>query len=139
MQILKSLLWSLTFPVAALVGQVVGYLLGEVLFFIYNNVMFLNIPDVLNQIAPVIIGGLVGGFAAAEIINRYAHPIHLVALMIVPSIILAVASAGTVIGYLEDGAFINSLGMLISNFTMITIFYRMVRDKNGSQELETSP
>ena len=135
MQILKSLLWSLTFPVAALVGQVVGYLLGEVLYFIYNNVMFLNIPQILNQIAPVIIGGLVGGYIAAEVINRYAHPVHLVALLVVPSLILAVASAGTVIGYMEDGVLIDSVGMLISNLAMITIFYRMVRDEISSQDL----
>ena len=87
MQILKSLLWSLAFPVAAVVGQVVGYLLGEVLYFIYNNVMFLNIPQIMNQIAPVIIGGLTGGYIAAEVINRYAHPVHLVALLVVPSLI----------------------------------------------------
>lgn len=135
MQILKSLLWSLTFPVAALVGQVVGYLLGEVLYFIYNNVMFLNIPQILNQIAPVIIGGLVGGYMAAEVINRYAHPVHLVALLVVPSLILAVASAGTVIGYMEDEVLIDSVGMLISNLAMITIFYRMVRDEISSQDL----
>ena len=135
MQILKSLLWSLTFPVAALVGQVVGYLLGEVLYFIYNNVMFLNIPQILNQIAAVTIGGLVGGYIAAEVINRYAHPVHLVALLVVPSLILAVASAGTVIGYMEDGVLIDSVGMLISNLAMITIFYRMVRDEISSQDL----
>ena len=135
MQIFKSLLWSLTFPVAALGGQVVGYLLGEVLYFTYNNVMFLNIPQIVNQIAPVIIGGLVGGYMAAEVINRYAHPIHLVALMVVPSLILTVASAGTVIGYLEDGGLIDSVGMLLSNLAMITIFYRMVRDEISSQDL----
>jgi|SaaInlStandDraft_1057018.scaffolds.fasta_scaffold246312_2 hypothetical protein len=135
MQILKSLLWSLTFPIAALIGQVVGYLLGEVLYFIYNNVMFLNIPQILNQIAPVIIGGLIGGYMAAEVINRYAHPVHLVALLVVPSLILAVASAGIVIGYLEDGVLIDSVGMLISNLAMITIFYRMVRNEISSQDL----
>ena len=138
MQILKSLLWSLAFPVAAVVGQVVGYLVGAVLYFIYNNVMFLNIPQIMNQIAPVIIGGLTGGYIAAEVINRYAHPVHLVALLVVPSLIIAVASAGTVIGYLQDGGLIDSVGMLLSNLATITIFYRMVRDEISSRDLQTA-
>jgi len=134
MKILKSLLWSLTFPIAALVGQVIGNLLGEFLYFMYIDVMARNIPDILNQIAPVLIGGAVGGAAAAGVINRYAHPVHLAALMILPTIILAASSAGVVMKYIEGRGFIDSLGMLMANVAMITIFYRLVRGKDNSTE-----
>ena len=137
MQILKSLLWSLTFPVTALIGQVIGHWIGDVLYRFYNDSWHLNL-SVLNETAPVIISGLVGGFVAAELINRHSHPIHLGTLMVIPSMIIALTSWATMLAYIESGD-LEKGAMLVSNLAMITIFYRMVRAKHESTELEISP
>jgi len=55
---LISLLVSLVFIPVAVLAQYIGLYLGKILYFIYEKIMFLNMPDFLLIIAPLAISGL---------------------------------------------------------------------------------
>ena len=66
-QLLKELLASIVCALLLLPGAFIGVALGMLLYFIYNYVMFLSIPDWLNIFAPSFIGGLIAGVGSVYI------------------------------------------------------------------------
>ena len=59
---LISFLISLIFIPVAILGQFLGLYLGKLLYFIYEKVMFLNIPSFISDIAPAVISGAIAGY-----------------------------------------------------------------------------
>ena len=59
---LISFLISLIFIPLAILGQFLGLYVGKLLYFIYEKVMFLNIPSFISDIAPAVISGAIAGY-----------------------------------------------------------------------------
>ena len=63
---LLSILVSLVFLPIAVLTQYIGFYFGKILYFIYENIMFLNMPQFLINIAPLVISGFLAGYIAAK-------------------------------------------------------------------------
>lgn len=95
-EISASILCALLLLPAAFIGVVIGMLL----YFIYNNVMFLNIPDWLNTFAPPFIGGLIAGAGSVFISYKIFSPQRRFVLLSLPIGLMTIsilASFATVI------------------------------------------
>ncbi|MDC1087794.1 hypothetical protein OAS50_00755 [Litorivicinus sp.] len=128
MNILKSVLWSLTFFPMAVLGQVVGSIFGEILYSVYSA-MALALPEFMFVIAPWIIGGLTGGIAAAWIINKYAQPIGLLAVSLLPCLAMLLASVGNLLGYAEHSDLSLLIGQIGANLATLVMFVHQVRER----------
>ncbi len=89
-----SLLISFLFIPLILVGQLIGNLLGYVLYFIYENIMWLNIPKFISEIAPIIIGAAFAGFFSAFIIIKIYNSVNFLYVSIVPWLVSVIIFAG---------------------------------------------
>lgn len=95
-EISASILCALLLLPAAFIGVVIGMLL----YFIYNDVLFLNIPDWLNIFAPPFIGGLIAGAGSVFISYKLFSPQRRFVLLSLPIGLMAIsilASFATVI------------------------------------------
>jgi hypothetical protein len=63
----KEIAASLLCTLLLLPSAYIGMLLSVALYYIYNNIMLLNIPDWINAVGPASIGGFIAGYAAAHI------------------------------------------------------------------------
>lgn len=77
--------------------SLIGILIGMVLYFIYNNVLFLNIPDWLNLFAPAFIGGVIAGLGATYISVRFIKPQRRKVFLALPLIVMGIAIIGGVL------------------------------------------
>ena len=138
MKILKSVLWSLTFFPMAILGQVVGNILGEILYSVYSA-MALAIPEFMFVVAPWIIGGVGGGIAAAWIINKYAQPIGLIAVSLLPCLAMVLASVGNLFGYAGHTDLSLLVGQIGANLATIVIFIYQIRERLLETQADTDP
>lgn len=129
---LCSFLWSITYPFTVLAGQAAGYLLGVALYFIYDNIMFLNLPAWLVEVGPTLVAGLVAGWLAGSVITKYARQTNFVALVVLPVFLTAVALVGSVIGYTEDRDLTAALAESGSMLIALAVFVSAVRGHKGS-------
>ena len=136
MKILKSVVWSFTFFPMAILGQVIGNILGEILYSVYSA-MALAIPEFMFVIAPWIIGGVGGGIAAAWIINKYAQPIGLIAVSLLPCLAMVVASVGNLVGYAEHTNLSLLVGQIGANLATIGIFIHQIRERLLETQADT--
>ena len=99
-QLLKELLASIVCALLLLPGAFIGVALGMLLYFIYNYVMFLSIPDWLNIFAPSFIGGLIAGVGSVYISYKIFSPKRRFVLLSLPvglMVISILASLSTVV------------------------------------------
>ncbi len=65
-----SLLVSLVFIPVAILGQFLGLYLGKILYFIYDSVMSLRLPDFFADILPAVVSGVIAGYVSALIVTK---------------------------------------------------------------------
>lgn len=102
----------------------IGSLLSMLLYFIYNDIMFLNIPDWLNVFAPSFLGGAIAGTLAVYISFRLLKPQKRGFFLAAPLLLMAVSIIGSVVGVQildntwEDtlAPISNSIGVLVGVF-----------------------
>jgi hypothetical protein len=128
---IRSVLWSFTYPVTVLAGQAAGYFLGVALYFIYNNVMFLNLPELIVAIGPTLIAGLFAGWLAGVVITKFAGEISFPTLMILPALLTAFVLAGNVIAYTDNMNLTALLADGGANFITLGVFVLVVRGHKG--------
>ena len=74
---LYSLLVSIVFIPVTILSQWVGLYLGKILYFIYDKIMSLRLPDFINDTGPTVVSGVIAGCVAAfvviKIYKNYKH------------------------------------------------------------------
>ena len=81
----------------------IGLLLGMGLYYIYNNIMGLNIPYWLNIIAPPLIGGAIAGASSVFISYKIFKPQRFVILLSLPFVLMVISVFGIFAGVVVLG------------------------------------
>ncbi len=113
---------SLFFLVFSVVGQTLGVLGGEFLYWMYENVMQLNMPSVSLLIAPHIISGIVGGWLSALVCSKVYSSYHPVFILIIPTLFILIYTFGFLIT-LVNGDVSFTTGMpIVTNILTLYFF-----------------
>ncbi|MDB4828532.1 hypothetical protein OAH30_05335 [Candidatus Pelagibacter sp.] len=94
---LLSILVSLVFLPIAVLTQYIGFYFGKILYFIYENIMFLNMPQFLINIAPLVISGFLAGYIAAKAVQLIYKNYNVNFCLIIPAIIIIISLLGTLL------------------------------------------
>ena len=125
------MLASSIFFLSIIVGNIIGNVLGKFLYFFYNNIMFLNMPDFMNISAPIIIGGLVGGLLAGYINIKIYKDLHFGVSIIIPIIILISALYAQFIYPPSDGSKLAIwsavIAIFVNGYCYISLLYAHVK------------
>ena len=94
---LLSILVSLVFLPIVVLSQYVGFYFGKILYFIYENIMFLNMPQFLINIAPLVISGFLAGYVAAKVVQLIYKNYNVNFCLILPAIVIIISLLGTIL------------------------------------------
>ena len=94
---LFSILVSLVFLPIAVLAQYIGFYFGKILYFIYENIMFLNMPQFLINIAPLVISGFLAGYIAAKAVQLIYKNYNVNFSLILPAIVIMISLLGTIL------------------------------------------
>jgi len=94
---LLSILVSLVFLPIVVLAQYVGFYFGKILYFIYENIMFLNMPQFLINIAPLVISGFLAGYVAAKVVQLIYKNYNVNFCLILPAIVIIISLLGTIL------------------------------------------
>jgi len=85
-----SVLVSLFFLPLVIVGQIVGLILGKLLYFIYQFMMFIPFFTFMTELAPYVISGVAAGYFSAFIIFKIYKDYNVFFTMIIPSFLTVI-------------------------------------------------
>ena len=94
---LFSILVSIIFLPVVVLAQYVGFYFGKILYFIYDNIMFLNMPKFLIDIAPLVISGFLAGYVAAKAVQLIYKNYNVNFCLILPAILIIISLLGTIL------------------------------------------
>lgn len=94
---LLSILVSLVFLPIVVLAQYVGFYFGKILYFIYDNIMFLNMPQFLINITPLVISGFLAGYVAAKVVQLIYKNYNVNFCLILPAIVIMISLLGTIL------------------------------------------
>ena len=94
---LFSILVSIIFLPVVVLAQYVGFYFGKILYFIYENIMFLNMPKFLIDIAPLVISGFLAGYVAAKAVQLIYKNYNVNFCLILPTILIRISFLGTIL------------------------------------------
>lgn len=94
---LFSILVSIIFLPVVVLAQYVGFYFGKILYFIYENIMFLNMPKFLINIAPLVISGFLAGYVAAKAVQLIYKNYNVNFCLILPAILIIISLLGTIL------------------------------------------
>ena len=94
---LFSILVSIIFLPVVVLAQYVGFYFGKILYFIYENIMFLNLPKFLIDIAPLVISGFLAGYVAAKAVQLIYKNYNVNFCLILPAILIIISLLGTIL------------------------------------------
>ena len=98
---LFSILVSLVFLPIAVLAQYIGFYFGKILYFIYENIMFLNMPQFLINIAPLVISGFLAGYVAAKVVQLIYKNYNVNFCLILPAIVIMISLLGTILNPID--------------------------------------
>lgn len=124
-----SLVVSLIFIPVAILGQFLGSYLGYFLYFIYDKIMFLNLPVFMLETAPLIISGIVAGSASAFSVSKIYKSYDLIFVTIIPLIIVLIAFLGDLSLLAKEGLGLKSISPILRELATISIYYYLLKDK----------
>ena len=126
-----SLLISLVFIPVAVIGQNLGFLIGDLYTYAYNNFFWLNNFAFVINITPFIISGLIAAWLSAylckKIFAKFNCEINLVYVMMIPVILILLSLSGTfMVHFIKDFSTFFKL-LLRDGFTLI-FFYIFLKN-----------
>jgi len=124
-----SLVVSLIFIPVAILGQFLGSYLGYFLYFIYDKIMFLNLPVFMLETAPLIISGIVAGSASAFSVSKLYKSYDLIFATIIPLIIVLIALLGNFTLLTKEGLGFKSISHILRELATISIYYYFLKNK----------
>lgn len=125
-----SVLVSLIFiPIAAL-SQYVGMLIGELWWYIWKNLPFVFMGEFIGALVIGLISGSIAGYASSFCIQKIYKNFNINFVLIIPVLLILVASIGDVSVYIRDKeSFVGLLQQLVREISTIYIFYYCLKNK----------
>jgi len=124
-----SLLVSIIFIPVAILGQFLGLYLGKILYFIYEKVMFLRMPDFITDTAPAIISGVLAGFVSALVVTKIYKNYNLLFVIILPLVVILFSFIGDISLAVDASWSSESISSLLREVATIGIYYYLLKDK----------
>jgi len=124
-----SLLVSIIFIPVAILGQFLGLYLGKILYFIYEKVMFLRMPDFITDTAPAIISGVLAGFVSAFVVTKIYKNYNLLFVIILPLVVILFSFIGDISLAVDASWSSESISSLLREVATIGIYYYLLKDR----------
>ena len=126
--IVYSLLVSLVFIPVAILGQFLGLYLGKILYFIYDSVMSLRLPDFFADILPAVVSGVIAGYVSALIVTKIYKNYNFLFAIILPFAVILFAFIGDILLANDVGWSTESIGVLLREVVTIGAYYYLLKD-----------
>jgi|TARA_B100001079_G_scaffold108574_1_gene93387 hypothetical protein len=123
-----SLLVSLVFIPVAILGQFLGLYLGKILYFIYDSVMSLRLPDFFADILPAVVSGVIAGYVSALIVTKIYKNYNFLFAIILPFAVILFAFIGDILLANDVGWSTESIGVLLREVVTIGAYYYLLKD-----------
>ena len=124
-----SLLVSLVFIPVAILGQFLGLYLGKILYFIYEGVMSLRLPDFIADTGPTVVSGVIAGYVSALIVTKIYKNYNLLFATILPLAVILFSFIGDILLAADANWSIESIGSLLREVATIAAYYYFLKDK----------
>ena len=124
-----SLLVSLVFIPVAILGQFLGLYLGKILYFIYEGVMSLRLPDFIADTGPTVVSGVIAGCFSALIVTKIYKNYNLLFATILPLAVILFSFIGDILLAADANWSIESIGSLLREVATIAAYYYFLKDK----------
>ena len=124
-----SLLVSLVFIPVAILGQFLGLYLGKILYFIYDYVMSLRLPDFIADIGPTVVSGVIAGYVSALIVTKIYKNYNLLFVTILPLAVILFSFIGDILLAADANWSTESIGSLLREVATIAAYYYLLKDK----------
>ena len=125
-----SILVSIVFIPVAMLGQYLGFYLGKILYFIYERIMFLNMPDFLITMAPVVISGFIAGYVAAKAVQLIYKNYNINFSLIIPGLLILVSLAGTFLNPESSKTTLEIISVVLREIVTLGLFYVTLKSEN---------
>jgi hypothetical protein len=123
-----SLLVSIVFVPVTVLSQWIGLYLGKILYFIYDNLMGLRLPDFINDTGPTVFSGLIAAYISALAVTKIYKNYNLLFVSILPFAVIAFAFIGDILLATDSNWSSESIGMLIREIVTIGAYYYFLKD-----------
>ena len=123
-----SLVVSLVFVPVAILGQFLGLYLGKFLYFIYDSVMSLRLPDFFADILPAVVSGVIAGYVSALIVTKIYKNYNFIFVMIIPFAVILFAFIGDILLASDVGWSTESIGVLLREVVTIGAYYYLLKE-----------
>jgi len=120
---LLSILVSLVFLPIVVLAQYVGFYFGKILYFIYENIMFLNMPQFLINIAPLVISGFLAGYVAAKVVQLIYKNYNVNFCLILPAIVIMISLLGTILNPESSKETSEIIGTVLREITTFGLYF----------------
>ena len=124
---LLSILMSVVFVPAVILGQLIGHFGGEILYKIYSTVG-LNLPVFMFTVAPDILAGFAGGALAAFVCSKIYKKYHPSAILVMPLLLSVLSAIGPLLTMDMEGPVVETIGYSLSNLCVFIAFYYVLRN-----------
>ena len=124
-----SVLVSIIFIPVSILSQGLGFYIGEVLYYIYDKVMGLSLPDFIINTGPTVISGLIAGYVSALAVTKIYKNYDIIFVVILPSIIILLAIIGDISLAAEAGWNSKSISIIIREIITIYFYYYLLKER----------
>lgn len=124
-----SVLVSIIFIPVAVLSQWIGLYIGKVLYFIYDYIMGLRLPDFIIDTGPTIISGLIAGYISAFAVTKIYKDYDIIFVVILPFIIILLAIIGDISLAAEAGWNLKSISIIIREIITIYFYYYLLKER----------
>ena len=124
-----SVLVSIIFIPVAILCQLIGLYIGKVLYFIYDKIMGLRLPDFIIDTGPTIISGLIAGYISALAVKKIYKDYDIIFVIILPFITILLALIGDISLANEEGWNSKSISVIIREILTFYFYYYLLKEK----------
>ena len=124
---LISLAVSLIFIPLALLGQIGGNVIGNLLVWFNDYIAWWNFPNFIKIITSSFISGFVAGYFSAFIILKIYKKVIVNTATILPAVLIVFAVLGDLSFVVKNGFDLDTLGHFIRNGLTIYIYYSTLK------------
>ena len=124
-----SVLVSIIFIPVSILSQWLGFYIGEVLYYIYDKVMGLSLPDFIINTGPTVISGLIAGYVSALAVTKIYKNYDIIFVTILPFITILLVLIGDISLANEAGWNSKSIGVIIREILTIYFYYYLLKEK----------
>ena len=124
-----SVLVSIIFIPVAVLSQWIGFYIGKVLYFIYDKIMGLRLPDFIIDTGPTIVSGLIAGYISALAVTKIYKNYDIIFVVILPFLIILLVIIGDISLAAEAGWNLKSISIIIREIITIYFYYYLLKER----------